>query len=264
MGSATRQALESSTAALVALGTKVDFATGEQLLQSGRVIGGSSQLAAALVDHSADSDDKRSIINAVFSSLTDGAKSVLGAVVSARWSSDDDMLEAIEELGIRAIASSAPQALSIESELFAVAAAVSSDADLELAVGSKLGAADQKVALLGRLLGSKVSAQSLVILEHLVQQPRGRRIGELISHAASIVADEAGMTVATVTTAAPLSTAQLDRLIAGLSAQHGRGLRVNHVIDPSLIGGVRVQIGDNVIDGSIAARLNALRLQLAG
>ena len=70
--------------------------------------------------------------------------------------------------------------------------------------------------------------------------------------------------VATVTSAQPIGREQLDRLRAGLSKSYGRALEINSVIDPSVIGGVRVQIGDDVIDGSVASRLNELRLQLAG
>ena len=97
-----------------------------------------------------------------------------------------------------------------------------------------------------------------------MQQPRGRRIGELLSTAADIVADEAGLAVATVITASPLTTAQLDRLRAGLAKSYGRDLKLNVRLDPSIIGGVRVQIGDDVIDGTVATRLTDLRLQLAG
>ena len=96
-----------------------------------------------------------------------------------------------------------------------------------------------------------------------MQQPRGRRIGELIRTAAAIVADEAGLAVATVITAAPISDAQLERLRAGLSATYGRDLQLNQVIDPAIIGGIRVQIGDDVIDGSVSTRINDLRLRLA-
>ena len=90
-----------------------------------------------------------------------------------------------------------------------------------------------------------------------------RRIAELLRDAASVVADEAGLSVATVTTAQEISPAQLDRLAKSLAGSYGRELRINHVIDPSIVGGIRVQLGDEVIDGTVATRINELRLQLA-
>jgi len=262
MGSATREALSASTAALAAIGSKADVATGEQLLAAGRVIGDSAQLLAALGDPSAEAADKVSIVNAVFGSLGSQAKSLLGTITSQRWSSADDLLAAIEEVGIRVLARSAGSDAAIEKELFAFGTAVTSDAELELAVGSKLGSPAAKASLVSALVAKKASAQTAAILEHLVQQPRGRRIAALLRGAAKIVADEAGLAIATVTTAGAIDDKQLTRLATSLS-KDGRALRINHVIDPSILGGIRVQIGDEVIDGTVASRLNDLRLQLA-
>jgi len=262
VGSATREALSNSRSALAGLGGKAQLATGEQLLAAGRVIGSSFQLRAALADPSGDREAKLSIVNAVFASIDASAREILGVIVTNVWSSADDLLAGVEEIGFRVLAASAPDA-HIEAELFAFGAIVTSDSQLELAVGSKLGSDESKAALIERLLGSKATKQTVAILSHLVQQPRGRRIGELLRVATGIVADEAGLAVATVTTATALTPAQLTRLTAALSANYGRELRINHVIDASLVGGVRVQLGDEVIDGSVASRLNELRLQLA-
>ena len=262
MGSATREALAVTREALAALGTKADLATGEQLLAAGRVIGDSAQLRAALVDYSVEAGDKTSIIDAVFASIGAPARSLLSTVATSAWSTEDDLLAGIEEIGFRIIAASAGTA-SIESELFAFGSAVNSDPELELAVSSKLGSSEAKSALVATLLSGKASAQTLAIVQHLVQQPRGRRIAELLRDASSIVADEAGLAVATVTTAAPLAPAQLTRLAAALASSYGRELRINHVIDPTVVGGLRVQLGDEVIDGTVATRINDLRLQLA-
>jgi F-type H+-transporting ATPase subunit delta len=262
MGSATREALSASTAALAAIGSKADLATGEQLLAAGRVIGDSAQLLAALSDPAADAADKSSIVNAVFGSLGATAKSLLATLASQRWSSGDDLLAGIEQIGFRVLARSAAASTAIEKELFAFGAAVTSDAELELAVGSKLGTPAAKAALVTTLLGGKASPQTVAIVSHLVQQPRGRRIAALLRGAADVVADEAGLAIATVTTAAPIGEKQLARLAASLGTG-GRELRINHVIDPSIVGGIRVQIGDEVIDGTVASRLNDLRLQLA-
>ncbi|TFC69402.1 F0F1 ATP synthase subunit delta [Cryobacterium sp. TMS1-20-1] len=264
MGSATREALATSRAALSVPGSTTDLATGESLFGAGRVIGSSSQLLSALGDASADAAAKVTLVRAVFgASVTPRALDLLAAAVAERWSSHDDLLAGIEELGLRACDLSVSAETSIEGELFSFGKTVSSDAELELALASKLGKIDAKAALVEKLLAGKVSGQTLAIVRHLVQQPRGRRIGELLRQAASVVADQAGTSIATITSASVLTPAQLDRLRKSLQERHGRALTINQVVDPALVGGVRVQIGDLVIDGSIATRLADLRLQLA-
>ena len=148
--------------------------------------------------------------------------------------------------------------------MFDFSRAVSSDPELELAVGSKLGEPAGRVALVDALLAGKADPATVAIVRHLVQSPRGRRIGELLSHAADIVADADGSVVATVTSATEPTPAQLERLQATLAAQYGRSPRINLIIDPDLVGGLRVQLGGEVIDGSVATRLADLRLRLAG
>jgi F-type H+-transporting ATPase subunit delta len=265
MGSTTREALAASRAALAALTGTVDLAIAEQLLSAGRIIGESSQLQSILSEPATDAETKVAALKAVFgSSLNAPVFEVLGTVAANRWSSEQDLLAGIEELGLRAVAESAEAGTDIEGELFAFGKTVASSPELELAISSKLGDPISKVTLIERLLSGKVSPQSLVILRHLVRQPRGRRINALVRDAAAIVADQTGHAVATVTTAAPMAADQLARLQSGLSASYGRQLKVNLVVDPALVGGVRVQIGDDVIDGSVASRLKELRLQLAG
>jgi F-type H+-transporting ATPase subunit delta len=262
MGSASRAALEAATSAL-ASAKGVTLATGEQLLSAGRDIAGSKQLRALLADPSVEPAEKTALIGRIFGSMDAAASGLLGGLVSSRWSDADELIDGVEQIGIRAIADSS-DGDAIESELFAFSRAVSSDPDLELAVGSKLGEASEKAALVDRLLKGKVAAGTLAIARHLVQSPRGRRIGALLSGAAEIVADASGGVVANVTAAAPLSAAQVEKLTATLTAKYGREPRIAVKVDPAVIGGLRVQVGDDVIDGTIASRLTELRLQLAG
>jgi len=264
MGSMTREALATSRGVLADLGDSADLATGEQLLNAGRVIGSSVKLQAFLADPSEDVTAKKGFIDRVFGAFTESARALLTSVAGSRWSSHRDMLAGIEEIGIRVIAKSAPSDLSIEGELFAFGEIVSSDAGLELAVGTKLSDGAAKSALVERLLGGKASQQTISIVSQLVQQPRGRRIGELLRTASAIVADEADELVAVVTSARPVEVDQIVRLERSLAKQFGRHLRVNVVIDPSILGGLRVQVGDDVIDGTVSTRLKGLRLQLAG
>lgn len=263
MGSATRKALAGTHAALAKLG-RAELRVAEDLLAAGRIIGSSKQLRAALTDSEADAAQKRKLVEAVFGSkLTADAVTLLTDLASNRWSKSSDLLEGVEELGFRVASESAPD-VPIDSELFTIGQAVASDAELELALGSKLNPVESKVQIVDRLLSGKASPQTVAIVNHVVQQPRGGRIGGLIRNAADIVAQQRGFGIVTVTTAAPLTSGQQSRLVQGLEAQYGRALRVNTIVDRSVIGGVRVQIGDDVIDGSVASRLSTLRQKLAG
>jgi F-type H+-transporting ATPase subunit delta len=163
-----------------------------------------------------------------------------------------------------AFASGSLSFVPIANELFAFDAAVRSDSSLELAIGTKLSDPEAKAGLVQRLLAGRASEQTTTIVSHLVRQPRGRRIGELLRTAAEIVSDQSDQLVATVTTARVLDDVHAARLEQGLSRQFGRSLRINQVVDPAVIGGLRVQVGDEVIDGTVATKLSALRLQLAG
>jgi len=264
VGSATREALAGARNALASTSAKDGLVLGEELFEAGRILGNSASLRAALADPAVAPESKTALVVKLFAALTAPAKEVLSTVVASRWSTQNDLLAGLEELGIRAIARSVPAGTSIEDDLFAFGSAVTSNAELELAVGSKLGTNEAKAALVTALLGRSASKHSIAIVRHLVQQPRGRRIAELLRSAATTVADEASLAIASVTSASPLSAAQLERLGEGLAAKYGRGIRLNHTVDPSIIGGVRVQIGDDVIDGTVSTRLTQLRLQLAG
>jgi F-type H+-transporting ATPase subunit delta len=263
VGSATREALAQAVAALA--GTDgVTLSTGEQLLAAGRAIEGSLALRAVLADPAVETSRKSELVTGVFGSLDRVALELLRAIVESRWSTQPELLDGIEEVGIRAIAKAADDDARIETELFAFSQVVSSDAELELAIGSKLGDSADRVELVDTLLGPDASPATVAIVRHLVQSPRGRRIGELLSRAADIVADAGGSIVGIVTAASEPTLAQLDRLRTLLAAQYGRTPHLNIIVDPRLVGGLRVQLGDEVIDGSIASRLAELRLRLAG
>ncbi len=265
MGSASREALAYAVSALAGLGAKADLATAEDLFAAGRVVADSAQLRAVISDPSADPAGKAALVEQVFAKkLSTNAVSLLAAVASQRWSRQRELLAGIEELGFRSIAQSAAPGTNIEAELFAFGGAVTSNAQLELALRSKLADPAAKAALVDRLLAGKASAETGAIVRQLVLQPRGRSIREGLREAARIVADQSGLAIATVISALPLPAAQLDRLQSGLAQKYGTRLTINQVVDPKVIGGVRVQIGDDVIDGSIATRINDLRLRLAG
>ncbi|HVH94992.1 MAG TPA: F0F1 ATP synthase subunit delta, partial [Nocardioidaceae bacterium] len=79
-----------------------------------------------------------------------------------------------------------------------------------------------------------------------------------------IVAEHRNRLVATVRVARELSDQESARLANALERQYGRPVHVNMLIDPGVMGGIRVEIGDDVIDGTVSSRLDDARRQLAG
>lgn len=263
MGSATTQALEATTKALGAQ-KSVDLDTARELFAAARIVGESSHLSGALADPSASTQSRARVVSDIFgTSFQPASVAILTAVVEQRWSSAADLVDAIEELAVRA-AAQADASVDIEGELFGVTRIVAENPQLELALGSRLGDAAIKGSLVEKLLAGRASDATTLIVSSLVTQPNDRRVRQLLSRAMSVVADERGRSVATVVTAAPLTDAQQKRLIESLTARYGVGISLNEVIDQTVVGGLRVQIADDVIDGSISSRLADLRQKLAG
>ncbi|EYT59567.1 MULTISPECIES: F0F1 ATP synthase subunit delta [Microbacterium] len=263
MGSATTQALAASIKTLAAA-KDVTLDTARELFAAAHAVSASSQLSGALADPSAPAAARQDVVAAVFGGFSAGAQGVLKTVVAERWSNAGELVDGIEELAIRAAAIAEP-GTDIEGELFGFSRVIAANPELELALGSRVGGEDAKSALVERLLaeGSTGSATTLIITS-LVREPRGRRVRRLLNRAMSVVSSQRGRVVATVHTAAALTDAQRARLTDSLSRRYGGQVSLNVVIDPAVVGGLRVQIADDVIDGSISARLADLRQKLAG
>ena len=262
MGSATTQALAASTQALAAA-SGVTLDTARELFAAARAVSESSQLSGALADPAAPAVARQNVVAAVFGGLSQDAQSILKTVVAERWSSAAELVDGIEELAIRAATIADPKA-DIEGELFSFSRVIAGNAELELALGGRLGGQDAKVALVERLLAGGASAPTTLIVASLVRQPRERRVRQLLNRAMRIVSSERGRVVATVHSAKPLSDAQRARLGDALSRRYDGTVSLNVVLDPGVVGGLRVQIADDVIDGSISARLADLRQKLVG
>ena len=260
MGSATTQALATSVTALAA--TTVDLDTARELFAAARAVAGSSALSRALADPAAAPEARAALVARVFGTLSPVTQSLLSTAAAQRWSSQDDLVDGIEELAIRAAASADRD--DLEGELFRVSRIVAENPELELALGRRLGDGSAKGTLMEKLLGGRAGQATTLVVASLVQEPRGRRVRAILARAIRIVAAQRGRTVATVTVASPLTEAQTDRLATALSRSYGTEVTISTVVDPSLVGGVRVQIADDVIDGSISSRLADVRQQLAG
>jgi F-type H+-transporting ATPase subunit delta len=236
---------------------------GEELLSAARAIGGSRQLTSLLADPTVDATGRGGIVRRLFGKPFD-ARTVrlLEELAGSRWSEPADLVGAIEELGIRAL-SLTHDDQPIDADLFAFQRTLSREPEAELALGSTASPVESRVALVDRLLVN-ASPATRSIVRHVIELPNGRRPLEALERAERIVSEARGRSVATAHVARALSDEQLQALEERLGAAYGHKIVVNQVIEPAVLGGVRITIGDDVIDGTVRSRLDDLRLRLTG
>lgn len=183
---------------------------------------------------------------------------LVSGMVRSRWSQSRDLADALEELANLADLTAAEKSGAlddVEDELFRFGRIVSSSTELRAALTDRGVSTPAKIELLHRLLGGRADVVTERLLARLVTAPRGRSLESGIESLSRLAAARRDRMVAVVTSAVPLSDAQKRRLGAALARLYGRQMHLNLDVDPEVLGGIRVQIGDEVINGSIADRL---------
>lgn len=147
--------------------------------------------------------------------------------------------------------------------------ALSSVADA-LAQGNTLAALNDpsqelggRLAQLGKLLPAGSSAETQNFLNMLAQEGDLDLLGVVSASLRSSLSGQAVPQEAEIVSAVELGEAEKDQLRQQLTAKHGDGLVFVFRVDPSLMGGLRVRVGDSLIDHTVASRLTALREVIA-
>ncbi len=112
--------------------------------------------------------------------------------------------------------------------------------------------------------GDRVTASSLNFLKLLIRKRREDLIDECIREFRALLAEHTNTVEAEASTAVPLTPEQQERLTQSLQTMTGKTIRLTAHVDQSLVGGVLVRIGDQVIDGSVRGKLERLEQQLLG
>jgi F-type H+-transporting ATPase subunit delta len=186
-------------------------------------------------------------------------------MVANRWSSPRDLADAAEQLAVMATAAAAErdgQLDDLEDELFRFGRILGAEPALRSALEDE-GPDEGKRNLLDTLLAAKVSPAALRLITEAVIYPRGRNLETTLDEYGRLAAAWRQRLIAVVRAATGLTEEQRGRLAAALSHTYGHDVHLNVVVDPGVVGGISVQIGDEFIDGSMASRLARLRQQLA-
>ncbi|GAA0406805.1 F0F1 ATP synthase subunit delta [Streptomyces luteireticuli] len=195
------------------------------------------------------------------------ATDLVGGLVRSRWSSSRDLVDALEELAASAdlaAAQRAGQLDDVEDELFRFGRIVESNPGLRAALTDKVAAKAAKAELLRTLLGGRANPVTERLVTRLVTAPRGRSLEAGLTALSKLAADRRGRVVAEVTSAVPLNDRQKQRLGDALARIYGKHVHLNLDVDPEVLGGIQVRIGDEVISGTIADRLADAGRRMAG
>ena len=152
----------------------------------------------------------------------------------------------------------------VEDELYRFARAFEANPDLGRQLGDQHIDVATRLGIISDLLGGKAHPQTVAAISYVVQAERARQLPEIADAVVGRAATSRRRAVAEVRTAIPLDEDQVQRLTQSLGSSSGREVEVKVVVDPDVVGGVVVRMGDEVIDGTVARRLAELRTALTG
>lgn len=239
---------------------------GDDLFAVLRLLLGELPLRRALADSSVAASARSSLADQLLEGKVGrGAKDVVSDLVSARWSRTVDLVAALESLARRATLAVAEKDNSlseVEDELFRFGRVLDREPELARLLGDRSTAVDGRVKLLRDVLGQKARPVTAALLTEAVRASRGRPLDREAGELSELAAARRDRYVAHVRTPVALTTAQEQRLGETLSRLYGRPMSLQVERDESLLGGLVVRVGGEVIDGSVAGKLAAAQRRL--
>lgn len=265
---AAQKQLSAATTSAKGAGSVDAMLLGEELFAVTAALDSSATLRRALTDPGREQEARAALIADLFGGkISAPALEQAQAVARARWSTSGDIADAFEALAIASVVIAADQAGelgSLEDELFRFERTVQGNHELRDALADRRGDATAKADLVATLLRGKATDATVRLARQAVLAPRGRRLASTLESYLTAAAARREQFVAHATVAAPLSTKHHDRLQSALSTLFKHEVQLNVDIDPTIIGGVRVEVGDEVVDGSLLRRLDEAQRRLAG
>ena len=238
-----------------------------ELFAVGRLLDGQPALRRALSDPSGKPDDRAALAKRLLGGKVSGVTlDLVETVVRQRWSRPSDLIDAMTTLGTEAALDAADTRGTlddVEDELFRFGRIVSGNRELSRILSDRSAPTQGTGALVDRLLSGKVGAVTELLLRNVLTSRRTGSAEVAVERLSEAASRRRGQSVARVTTAVALTPAQEQRLTDVLGRIYGRTIGLQVTVDPDVLGGLVVQVGDEVIDGSVAARLLQTRAAFA-
>ena len=236
---------------------------GNDLFTITKVLDDSIQLERALTDPSRPVADKVAVLKEL---LGDNAHpmtmEIMTDLVSRRWSRARDIANAVEDFGVDAMmyyADATDATLQVSIELSELHSALLNLPVVRAKLYDYQATSEARVKLFREVFSGKtLNKVTMRLAEHATCNLRRRRYLETIQWLINKFSRHMGESMVTVTTATPLKKEQIKRLVEVYSAKVGRQVHINSVVDPTVLGGMRIQVGDEVTDNTVVAQLQNL------
>lgn len=258
-----RQSRDSMASRIAALGMDAQR-LGEEMFTITDTLDANPRLYRALTDPGRPTADKTAILKTILGNrVMPLTMDIMNDLVSRTWSRARDINNAVEDFGVDAMmyrADADKTTLPVSIELAQLQSVL-----LNLpVVRSRLSAEAAPAAARLELLHAVIDPMdfhpvTVMLAEHCARNPRRRRYLETIQWLIAKFSRHMGESMVVITTAAPLTQQQIDSLIAIYSKKVGRPVHINSVVDPTVLGGMRIQVGDEVTDNTVVAQLENLQ-----
>jgi F-type H+-transporting ATPase subunit delta len=222
----------------------------------------SPTLRRAVTDPGTPESARRALVHGLLDSKVD--KAVVDLVAEAatlRWAGGRTFAAALERQAVRGQLVAADRRGELEDtedQLFRFARFVESDPELRNVLADRAIDRSRRQELVGELLSGRATDSTIVLAKRAVAA-RERTFAQTVEGYVTLAAAQKNRVVATVRVANSLTEDQRERLVAALTNQIGRQVTIQEVIDPDILGGVRVELGDEVFEGTVSGRLEAAR-----
>ncbi|MGP9693282.1 F0F1 ATP synthase subunit delta [Brachybacterium sp. AOP25-B2-12] len=241
--------------------------TADELFSVARAIDDSNQLIRLLSDGGRPADVKRAAAQELFGSRVSApVLAIVLDVVAHRWSQQVDIIDALERLGFVALLTRAENEghlERVEEELFQLSRLIETTPALSTVLDDARERPLERAAIINRLLVGKVDPVTLRLARQAVTRSEDVRPARRVLDLAEFASERRRRLLAVVSTARPLSPAQTERLSAVLTRIYGRAVQINSEITPDVVGGLRIQVGDDLFDATVLARLAKARERVA-
>lgn len=236
---------------------------GNELFTITKVLDDSIQLERALTDPSRPVADKVAVLKELLGGNAHPmTMEIMTDLVSRRWSRARDIANAVEDFGVDAMmyyADATDATLQVSIELSELHSALLNLPVVRAKLYDYQATSEARVKLFREVFSGKtLNKVTMRLAEHATCNLRRRRYLETIQWLINKFSRHMGESMVTVTTATPLKKEQIKRLVEVYSAKVGRQVHINSVVDPTVLGGMRIQVGDEVTDNTVVAQLQNL------